>query len=160
MSFFDEEFSLDDQPESTGGGDFEPVPQGLYQAKIAGAELKPTKAGNGEYVSVRFDITGPSHQGRVVFTNLNLQNPNPKAEEIGRGQLADIMRAIGLSRMKNCEQIIGGDLTIKVTVKNDPTYGPGNEVKGFKAIEGSTPPAAMAAATAPAADDTTPPWEK
>jgi hypothetical protein len=55
-----------------------------------------------------YDITGPSHQGRVVFGNLNIKNANPKAEEIGRQQLGDIMRAIGLAKVTDTDQFIGG----------------------------------------------------
>ena len=153
MGFLEETFDINDMPVAEKRN-FDPVPAGWYTAAIAGAELKTTKAGTGNYIAVRFDITGPEHQGRVVFTNLNTRNPNPKAEEIGRAQLGDIMRATGVAKLEDTDQLLGGNLSIKVTVKNDPDYGPGNEVKAFKAIEGSTPPVAAPAATAPPA----PPW--
>lgn len=157
MGFLGETIDLNDMPVSEKR-DFDPVPAGWYTVAIAGAEVKDTKAGTGKYISVRFDITGPEHQGRVVFTNLNMRNPNPKAEEIGRQQLGDIMRAIGVQKFEDTDELIGGNLSIKVTVKNDPTYGAGNEVKGFRAIEGSAPPVA-----APASDVVPPvsaPWAK
>ena len=158
MGFLGETIDLNDIPVSEKR-DFEPVPAGWYTVAIAGAELRDTKAGTGKYISVRFDITGPEHQGRVVFTNLNTRNPNPKAEEIGRQQLGEIMRAIGVQKLEDTDELIGGNLSIKVTVKNDPTYGPGNEVKGFKAVDGSAPPIAAApAAAAPAAPSAAPPW--
>tara|TARA_R110000796_G_scaffold188135_2_gene305052 strand:- start:1774 stop:2289 length:516 start_codon:yes stop_codon:yes gene_type:complete len=171
MAFLDEEFNLDDMPASGGSdGDFQPIPAGWYTAKIAGAEIKDTKAGTGKYISLRLDITGPTHEGRVVFTNLNTRNPNPKAEEIARQQLGDIMRSIGLPKLKDTDQLIGGDLSIKVTVKNDATYGAGNEVKGFKALEGaaSMPPKAKSEEveddipfSKPASEDSSsPPWAK
>jgi len=158
MAFLNQTFDIDEMP-VTEQRSFDPVPAGWYTAAIAGAELKTTKAGTGNYIAVRFDITGPEHQGRVVFTNLNTRNPNPKAEEIGRAQLGDIMRATGIAKLEDTDQLLGGNLSIKVTVKNDPTYGPGNEVKGFKAVDGSAPPIAAApAAAAPAAPSAAPPW--
>ena len=158
MPFLGEVFDLNEMPVAEKR-DFEPIPAGWYTAAIAGAELKTTKAGTGNYIAVRFDITGPEQQGRVVFTNLNTRNPNPKAEEIGRAQLGDIMRATGIAKLEDTDQLLGGNLSIKVTVKNDPTYGPGNEVKGFKAVDGSVPPIAAApAAVAPAASSAAPPW--
>ena len=105
---------------------------------------------------MRFDITGPEHQGRVVFTNLNTRNPNPKAEEIGRQQLGDIMRAGGLSRLEDTDQLIGINLTIKVTIRNDPNYGKSNEIKAYRSVEGSAPPATAAAA--PSNGKAAPPW--
>ena len=153
MAFLNETFDIAEMPVAEQRS-FDPVPAGWYTAAIAGAELKTTKAGTGNYIAVRFDITGPSHEGRVVFTNLNTRNPNPKAEEIGRAQLGDIMRATGVAKLEDTDQLLGGNLKIKVTVKNDPTYGPGNEVKSFEAIEGSAPPKAAA----PAAPSAAPPW--
>lgn len=164
MGFLGETFDINDIPEAEKR-EFEPVPAGWYTASIANAELRDTKAGTGKYISVRFDITGPQHQGRVVFTNLNMTNPNPKAEEIGRQQLSEILRAIGLQRIDDTDEILGGNLSIKVTVRNDPNYGPGNEVRGFKAIEGSTPPVSAPAAAPPAkaakaAKSAAAPWAK
>lgn len=157
--YLGQEYNVDDLPQ--GDGNFDPLPAGWYTATIAAAELKDTKAGTGKYISVRFDVTGPTHQGRVVFTNLNISNPNPKAEEIGRQQLGDLARAIGLRTVSDTDQLIGGNLTIKVSVKDDPQYGKSNEVKGFKAIEGSAPPAASSApAPSAAAATSKPPWAK
>jgi len=160
MGFLEETFDIKDMP-TEASRDFTPIPAGWYTASIAGAEAKDTKAGTGKYIAVRFDITGPKHQGRVVWCNLNTRNPNPKAEEIGRQQLGTIMRAIGLGKLEDSDQLLGGSLEIKVTVKNDPTYGPGNEVRDFKAADGSSPPAVSQpkpAATAATVTPGSPPW--
>lgn len=155
MSFLDQAFDLNTLPQSTNTGDFEPLPAGWYTAKITKAEVKDTKAGTGQYIAVRYDITGPSHQGRVVFGNLNIKNPNPKAEEIGRMELGNLMRAIGLTRVTDTDQLVGGNVQIKLAVKESEQYGNSNEVKGFKAIAGG----AMPQPAAPAAGSV-PPWAK
>lgn len=160
MAFLNEEFNVNELPQ--GNGNFEPLPAGWYTVTISQAELKPTKAGNGQYIKLRYDVTGPSHQGRVVFGNLNIKNANPKAEEIGRQQLGDIMRAIGLAKVTDTDQLIGGQIAIKLEVKEDAQYGASNEVKAFKSVSGSVAPAAgvpvMAAQAATA--KTAPPWAK
>ncbi len=139
------------------------LPAGWYTCIITEAELKPTKAGTGEYIKVRYDITGPSGQGRVVFGNFNIKNPNPKAEEIGRQQLGDLMRALGLSAVHDTDQLINGHLSIKVDVRPaSGEYGPQNEVKGWKSNTGSLPPQPGkpdAPAGAPATK-AAPPWAK
>ena len=71
-----ETFSVDSLPTPTTGN-FEPLPAGWYTAVVNGAEIKNTKAGTGQYIAVRYDITGPTHQGRVVFGNLNIVLPFP-----------------------------------------------------------------------------------
>ena len=164
MATFETAFDVNELPVGTVGN-FEPLPAGWYTATIAQAELKDTKAGNGQYIKLRYDITGPTHQGRVVFGNLNIKNANPKAEEIGRQQLGEVMRAIGLSRVTDTDQLVGGHISIKLDVKQDAQYGASNEVKGFKAVGGSVPPAAaMPKATSPAPAaapaKAAPPWAR
>ena len=154
-------FNVNEMPEGTT--DFEPVPAGMYNATIGGAEVKDTNAGDGQYISLRLDITGPSHEGRVVFTNLNIRNKNPKAEEIARQQLGDIMRAIGLASLTDTDQLIGGSLQIKVAVRAaSEQYAASNDVKGFKAIAGGAPPmpTGSAPATAAAPAEKPAPWAK
>jgi hypothetical protein len=164
MAFLNEEFNVNELPQ--GNGNFEPLPAGWYTATISQSELKDTKAGNGQYIKLRYDITGPSHQGRVVFGNLNIKNANPKAEEIGRADLGEIMRAIGLAKVTDTDQLIGGQIGIKLSIKDDAQYGASNEVKGFKSLSGSAAPAAAVipaktAAPAPAAPaKAAPPWAK
>lgn len=162
MAFLDQAFDVNELPQSESN--YEPLPAGWYQAKINGAEIKTTKNGTGQYIAVRYDITGPSHQGRVVYGNLNIKNANPKAEEIGRQQLGELMRSIGLARVTDTDQLIGGDLQIKLAVKKDEEYGDKNEIKGFKSINGSQPPmpASAPSQSAPSqpAAASAPPWAK
>jgi hypothetical protein len=150
MAFLDEEFNVDSLPQGTSN--FEPLPEGWYNATITGAEVKATNAGTGKYISCKYTITGPTHQGRVVFGNLNIKNPSTKAEEIGRQQLGEIMRAIGLAKVQDTDQLIGGNLGIKLTVKTGDYAG--NEIRGYRALGGAAPAAVTPfkpAGTAPAA---------
>lgn len=162
MAFLTETFDINELPVGNTNN-FEPLPAGWYTCTISQAELKATKAGNGQYIKLRYDITGPSHQGRVVFGNLNIKNANPKAEEIGRQQLGEIMRAIGLAKVTDTDQLIGGEIAIKLDIKQDAQYGASNEVRGFKSMSGSVAPSvpsAPASAPAAAGSKTAPPWAK
>jgi hypothetical protein len=47
MAFLDQEYNVNELPVSTSS--FDPLPEGWYNVTIAGAELKSTKAGNGQY---------------------------------------------------------------------------------------------------------------
>lgn len=158
MAFLDQTYEADALPVGAG---YEAIPAGWYNATIQKSELKNTKAGNGRMIALRLAITGPTHQGRVVFTNLNINNPNPQAEEIGRQQLGEIMRAIGLARVGDTDELIGGMLAVKLVLKND---GQENDVKGFKAIGNAIPkissPVAQAAPQQSAPAKAAPPWAK
>jgi hypothetical protein len=158
MAFLNEEFNLDTLPKGTSN--FEPLPEGWYNATITGAEVKTTKTGDGKYIACKYTITGPTHQGRVVFGNLNIKNPSAKAEEIGRSQLGEIMRAIGLAKVTDTDQLIGGNLGIKLVVKTGEYAG--NEIKSVKALGGIAPAAVTPfkpTAGSPAAKSA-PPWIK
>lgn len=163
MAYLGQTFEANDLPQ---GNTYEPLPAGWYTATIADAELKTTKDGSGQYIKVRYDITGPTHQGRVVFGNINIRSASAKAEEIGRQQLGELMRAIGLARITDTDQLIGGVLSIKLAIRENEQYGPQNEVKGFKAITSApalSPAASAPAASAPAASapgKVAPPWAK
>ena len=158
MAFLSQSFDVSELPQASK--DYSVLPAGWYSATISGAEVKETKAGTGEYIAIKYSITGPTHQGRVIFGNLNIKNPNPKAEEIGRQQLGDIMRAIGLARVTDTDQLIGGSLVIKLDVKEDEKYGERNEVKGFKAVIGAVSGLPTAAPAAPSSAKAAPPWAK
>lgn len=136
MAFLGQEFSTDTLPQSESN--FDPLPAGWYTAVINGAEVKPTKDGTGSYISLKYGITGPSHQGRVVFGMLNIRNKNPKAEEIGLQQLGELMRASGLQRVTDSDQLIGANLQIKLAIETQEGYEPKNVVKGFKAVAGGS----------------------
>ena len=141
---------------------YDPLPAGWYMVRIADAEIKQTKAGNGSYVSIRYDVLGPTHQGRVVYGNITISNPNRKAEEIGEQQMAALRSSIGLARITDTDQLIGATVEIKLTVKKDDEYGDKNDVKGYRAIEGGRPPmpAAPKKEQAPPSFDSLPPWGK
>ena len=140
---------------------FEPLPAGWYSASIAGAEIKITKAG-GQMLSVKYSIVGPTHQGRMVFGGLNIKNSNPEGERIGRQQLGDLLRAIGLAKVDDTDQLIGHSLNIKLRIRpSKDGYEANNDVSGYKATEGKMP--AVQASDSPFAGATTkaaPPWVK
>ncbi|MGC9216633.1 DUF669 domain-containing protein [Acidithiobacillus sp.] len=155
MAILDQEFVASELPE--GRGDFEPIPAGWYTASIVAAEVKSTKDGTGEYIALRMDVLGPTHEGRVIFANLNIKNNSAKAEEIGRQQLGSVMRAIGLAKVRDSDQLIGGNLEIKVKIQKSQEYGDKNEVADYRAISGAPQKAAGAPAAAKGASL---PWAK
>lgn len=164
MAFLGETFDTAAMPE---GRSYDPVPEGWYNATIVKADVMPTKSGTGTKIDLRYDITGPTQQGRPVFSALNIRNQNPKAEEIGRQQLGDIMRAIGLARLEDSDQLIGAQLQIKVKHRAPSDADRANgynetrvEVGGWKALAGAPMPAPAAKPAAPVAAAGKPPWAK
>jgi len=140
LAFLGTTLNVADLPQSENN--YDPIPAGNYTARITQAELTQTTSG-GTMIKLRLDITGPSHQGRVLFSNINIRNANPEAERIGMQQLGDISRAIGLTQISDTDQMIGGNLQVKVAIRTSEQYGAQNDVKGYKAIEGGGMPSAF-----------------
>jgi hypothetical protein len=109
----------------------------------------------------------------VIFGSVNVRNQSVKAEEIGRQQLADIMRAIGLDRITDTDQLIGAPVCINVKIKepseSDKANGYSearNGIGGWKpagggnAVRAGDIPSFAKPAAAPAAASAAPPWAK
>lgn len=145
-TFLPAPINIDDLPDNENS--YEPLPAGDYVAKICKAEVCQAKSG-GQYIKLRFDVVGPTHAGRVIFSNINIVNPNETAQRIGLSQLKDLMRAINVTSVSSVDQLIGHNVTIKVSVRKDEQYGDSNDVKAYKPA-GAVVPAATPGFTAPA----------
>lgn len=153
-----ETINLNDLPQQTN--DYAPIPAGDYVVTIKNAELKPTKDGSGQYIKLKLDVVAPSSVGRVIFSNINIRNKSEQAENIGRQQLGAIMRALGISSISHPDQLIGATVGVKVAIREAQNgYEAQNEVKAYKAVSGSAPPAqSVPSAPVQAGATAAPPW--
>ena len=55
--------------------------------KVASAEIKTTKAGNGKYVEVRLE----NESGQYVVDRINVKNPSQTATDIGLARLKSLL---------------------------------------------------------------------
>lgn len=136
---------------------FDLLPAGWYTARVTGAEVRQTKTGTGSYLRVEFTVADPA--GRKVWSNYNVRNANAAAEQIGRQQLAELLRAVGIVKLGDTDELIGTAVSIKVKVREARgEYEASNEVAGSKSLDGAVPQVAAKAAAAPA--KAAPPWAK
>lgn len=136
--------------------DFDPVPAGKYQAVITESEMTPNKAGTGHFLKLTFQIIEGPFKNRLLWTRLNLDNPNATAVQIARGELSAICRAVGVLAPNDSVDLHNLPLVIHVKCKKRSDTGEiTNEIKGFAKKESPTP----AAPAAPAANST-PPWKR
>lgn len=133
---------------------FEPLPIGWYNVIVDETEMKPTKAGDGScYLKVRYSVLDGQHSGRKIYGNLNLQNANPQATEIGLKQLSALAHAVGVLMVGDSQQLHNIPLKIKVKIRNDKSgeYEPQNDITSWKNINEPTEAVAgLPAAAAPA----------
>lgn len=135
---------------------FDPIPAGKYLAVITESETKPTKSGVGQYLQFTFQIIEGEHKGRLVWTRLNLDNPNATTVKIARAELSAICRAAGVLAPKDSVELHNIPLLITVgQKKRDDTGEMTNVVKGYGKKD-----AAAARPSAPAGGNGTPPWKR
>jgi Protein of unknown function (DUF669) len=144
----------------------EALPPGDYKVQILQSEMRVTKAGTGQMLWLDMEVLEGPLQGRHVYDQLNLINPNPTAEEIAQRTLSAICHAVGKLQVADSEELHFQPLLVRVAVKPNGY----NEVKGYKPVKqvaaagtatppsGPTPPSA-APQVAPAAN-TTAPWKR
>jgi len=135
---------------------YAPLAEGWYTAIISNVELKDTKAGTGKYLSVRYDITGPTSQGRVVFANITVVNPSEKAERIGREQIGKIMSILKLKEAGNSDVFVGHAIGIKLSIRRSEEWGDRNEVREYKPADFGE----FKATPSPADNQSAPPWKR
>lgn len=111
---------------------FEPLAGGWYVMAITGAEQKVTNAGTGTYLKLELTVVDGPFKGRKVWTNLNLNNPNPKAVEIAQQQLSAICHAIGVMQLQNSQQLMNIPMGVKLSIRKQDGYEDSNDVRGFK----------------------------
>ena len=117
---------------------FDPIPAGWYQAIINASEMKATRDGYGEYLSLTLQIIDGQYENRLVFARLNLKNANDKAVDIARKDLAAICRAVGVMSPQASEELHDIPLMIKVKVRPaSGDYEASNDIGGYKAVEGA-----------------------
>lgn len=139
-------------------GDFEPLPVGEYMAVITASEMKTTRAGDGEYLALTFQVIDGPHKGRNLWSNLNLKNPSEKAVQIAHGELSAICRAVGVLTPRDSAELHNIPLIVKVKIEARKDTGEQtNRITSYKArVNHQAVSTAAAAPGAPAAH----PWKK
>ena len=129
------------QPSEVSNTSFDPIPKGWYEAELVKSELKTTKAKDGKYLAFTFKVISGDHEGRLVFTNLNIVNKNEMAVKIAQSDLKAICLAVGRDEDEELEDTIDLHdvaIAIKVTVTEETAAWPAkNEIKGYRALEDS-----------------------
>lgn len=135
------------------------LPVGEYQMHIINSELRDTKAGDGQYLWLEFEILGPKFAGRKFWDRLNLFNKNETAVKIARKQLASICSALNFASLPNDSvQLHNKPMKVVITHKENK-QGNLETRAGYYGL--NAPVASEPAATAaPAAAASAKPWER
>lgn len=138
---------------------FETIPAGWYKAQIDESEIKPTKGGDGAYLSLRFVILEGQYHGRKVFVMLNIRNASAQAQEIAYKQLSAVCHAVGVLDCQDSAMLHGRPMNIKVKIRKDDSgqYEDQNVISTYKDINEKVGATAAAPGNVPPAFGATPP---
>lgn len=122
--------------------DFEPLPEGRYEAMITKSEEISNANSNGSHLKLTFTVISGQYVNRTLFHRLNLQNDSPQAVKIARAQLSAICRAVRIMQPKDSVDL--HNLPVIVNVKQEPyTKSTGeasisNKITSFSSCENAT----------------------
>jgi len=125
-------------------GDYEELPNGVYQMEVEASEVTTPKSGSGTILKTTNSVVAPEEfKGRKLFNNYNLENSSPQAQEIGQRQFASLCRAIGVQSVEDSEDLHFRTFTVKVGLgkpSKDGQYPARAEIKRyFFPDEGNVP---------------------
>lgn len=153
------------------------LPAGTYVAIAVASGMKPTKAGNGQFLEVTFEVLDGQYKGRKAWARMNLINSNATAVGIARKELGNLCRAVGVIHPNDSADLHNKPLLITLNVvpgqrreQNEITKYEAVATAGQTPVMGGQAPAANQAQSfgqqtqqqAPAATGTagvTPPWK-
>ena len=124
---------------------FEPIPEGQYVVILESSDLKTTKAGDGQYLKCSFQVIDGDYKGRKVVMNMNIENKNDTARNIGRSQLNALCKAANVLNPSDSCQLHDIPVIAKVKVVKDTYKGEEkmqNDITDFEAKGGAPAPAA------------------
>lgn len=131
-----------------------PLPPGQYEAMITKSELRDTRAGTGQYISLEMQVISGDHSGRRLWDNLNVSNPSKDAEDRGKAALRAICTATGKFDMEDTEEL--HDIPLMIVVDIDQTDKERNKIKRYLPMQAA--PESSAPAAKPAAPSAARPW--
>lgn len=159
-AFFDEGALIADTIDTTAAiqedtGEREPLPPGWYPCNILEAEVRKTKAGDGDYLNLKLEVAaGHKDAGRWIWDSIMLTHPKPRAVEIGHARLALLARAAKLARVNDSQAFVGKQVEARVVIDTKEYEGrKKNSVKEYRPVGAApttAPAAAPVAAPAPA----------
>jgi hypothetical protein len=129
--------------------EFKTIPTGVYPMVIVDSDYLETKAKTGHYLKLKLQCLDEQIGKRVLFENLNLDNPNDTAVQIAKASLKEIAQAVGHAtpdKIGRSEELHDLPMLVSVVRKkakeNRKQYADSdgfvNEIRGFKAIGAAT----------------------
>lgn len=93
------------------------------------------------YLDCQFKIIGGDYANRVIFNMYNLENSNPVAEEMGKAELANLMKAVrvaSIGSMWDLTDLMNIPFEGELKLEESDDYGDSNKIKTYSPASGDT----------------------
>ena len=108
-----------------------PLPAGWYLALIEQADTHENSRQCGLLLKLKLAITSSAGGKRVVWENINIRHDESReAQEIGQKRVNRIRKLLGISELKNSQQLVGHQIGVDLIVKKDQR-GEDNKVQDY-----------------------------
>lgn len=122
--------------DSTGGGDYTPVPEGSYNATVYEVKQEEVRSGDNAgkpRFNVQFRLTGPGVENRRVFSYVPLYVAKDFWKTKAFFSSLGIDMEAGTFTVPSADSLAGKPIGVRVKIGTDMEGKPRNEVAGFDA---------------------------
>lgn len=99
------------------------LPSGAYKGRIIDTQWRTPRSGDGKFLQAGIQISEGEHEGRIVFARFHLKSAVAATVMIAQRDLASLCAAIGISALKDSEQLHDKPLTVVLGVKRRDGVG-------------------------------------
>lgn len=157
----------DHDTDTQRSGSYEDLPNGTYVLQVEDADVKESGSGTDRKVgiNVAFEVIEPEEfKGRKMFSYINIEHPNPQAQQIGQADFAKLCRALSIDEAPDdtddlkfisfTADVGMGKPSKKLGADGKPEYPAKNEIKKYHYPDlGEVPAAKVSVQPAPANDN-------
>jgi hypothetical protein len=105
-----------------GGGTFDILPSGKYNADLMSVEVVRLKSGKGQAVKMNWCVYDGDYEGRWLFDQVIIQHESKNAQKFGRRKFKDICVACGItSSISDVGVLEGKQCTLDVGIEKNKT---------------------------------------
>jgi hypothetical protein len=92
-------------PDAGVPGTFETFAPGPQMLELTESDIVPTTAGTGKLLKYKIRITYGELEDRLIFGQMNLQNPNPVATKIGQEEFRALREVTGVLEPEDTQDL-------------------------------------------------------
>ncbi len=92
-------------PDAGVPGTFETFAPGPQMLEFTESDIVPTKAGTGKLLKYKIRVTEGEQEDRLVFGQMNLQNPNPVATKMGQEEFRAAREVTGVLEPEDTQDL-------------------------------------------------------